>query len=277
MTRFDDWANHLDPDGPGADLIGGEMDGLDRIADALADEALWGDPPASLRGRLLAQAQAEAEAAADPDATAGLGAAGAPPPQHRAQTDLDAEFDLGSIDGLDAGPADPGSGSILEIADASTPARTKARSRWFGRAVSGAAAAVIAVIATIGVTGYLDASDDGDITTFAAAGTELAPDAQADVDVEPLGAGVAITLNITGLPPAGEGEYYAGWLTGDEGQVPIGSFHWREGGIPIELWSGVDIERYPRLGITLQREGEPTTSNGELVLTADLGGTPISD
>ena len=238
MTRSDDWANHLDPGGPGAELTAVERDGLNRIAGALADEALWGGPPASLRGRLLAQA------AADPGATT-------PAQSPKATT-----------------PA--------QLPGATTPAQLKAQSRWFGRVVTGAVAAAIAVVATIGVTQIL--ADNGDnVTTFAAVGTELALDARADVDVEPLGAGVAITLNITGLPSAGDGEYYAGWLTGDEGQVPIGSFHWREGGIPIELWSGVDIERYPRLGITLQREGEPTTSNGELVLTADLAGAPISD
>lgn len=99
------------------------------------------------------------------------------------------------------------------------------------------------------------------------------------VEVEPLAAGVAITLHIADLPPAGRGEYYAGWLTSADGeQVPIGSFHWREsGGGPIELWSGVDVGRYPTLGITLQREGDPTTSNGIVVLTGDLTGTGRAD
>lgn len=254
MTGADDWAAYLDPDDVGGPLSETEAEGLDRIADAVADDALWSDPPASLRDRILAEAMFESADLVDPEIDSSSG--------RDDGRDGDHDVRVVEVGGVDR--------------QAPTPAQAKAQSRWFGRAVTGAVAAAIAVIATIGVTQIL-ADDEGDITTFAAAGTPLAPDAAAQVDVEPLGAGVAITLNITGLPPAGEGEYYAGWLTGDDGQVPIGSFHWREGGIPIELWSGVDTERYPRLGITLQREGEPTTSNGELVLTADLSGAPISD
>ncbi len=251
MTRFEDWANHLDPDAEDPVLPESDQVALDRIGDALADAALWEEPPASMRDRILAEAMFQSPTDEDEEPMAG------------GQTVLDPlGAELAAV-----GP---------ETAEMVSPARLKARSRWFNTALTAVAAAAVAVIATIGVTQFLG-DDGGTTTTFAAAGTQLAPDAAAEVDVEPLGAGVAITLNITGLPPAGEGEYYAGWLTGDDGQVPIGSFHWREGGIPIELWSGVDTARYPRLGITLQREGEPTTSNGELVLTADLSGLPISD
>lgn len=250
MTRFDDWANHLDPGADDPILPESDQIALDRIGDALTDSALWEDPPASMRDRILAEAVFQSSLDDDDELTPG---------------------DPVVIDPLptEVASVDPGRVEVV------SPARLKARSRWLGPGLAAVAAAAVAVIAMVAVPRILD--DDGNITTYEAAGTELAPDANALVDVEPLPAGVAITLNITGLPPAGEGEYYAGWLNGPDGSVGIGSFHWREGGIPIELWSGVDTERYSKLGITLQQEGEPTVSSGELVLTADLAGLPVAD
>jgi hypothetical protein len=105
-----------------------------------------------------------------------------------------------------------------------------------------------------------------DVTTFAAAGTPLAPQASAVVHLEPKSAGVAIRLDIKGLQPAPEGAYYAAWLRGPEGVVPVGTFHWRKGGIPIDLWSGVTADRYPELFVTLQREGAAPTPSDQVVL-----------
>jgi hypothetical protein len=102
------------------------------------------------------------------------------------------------------------------------------------------------------------------------AGTALAPTASATVDVESKSAGDAITLHITGLDPAPAGSYYAGWLTGPTGTVPVGSFHWRRGGIPIELWSGVDTHEYPNFEITLQRDDQPPAPSGAVVLRGSL-------
>lgn len=123
-----------------------------------------------------------------------------------------------------------------------------------------AAVAVLAIVVAI-------ALPRDTASTFDLAGTALTPNATATAEVVPLQAGVAITLNIAGLPPAGDGEYYAAWLRGEPGMVGIGSFHWREGGIPIELWSGVDTARYPMLMVTLQQEGLPPTPSTEVVLT----------
>ena len=52
--------------------------------------------------------------------------------------------------------------------------------------------------------------------------------------------------------------------------VGIGSFHWRGGGIPIELWSGVDTDRYPIMIVTLQNEDEPPLASDRVVMTARL-------
>jgi hypothetical protein len=105
---------------------------------------------------------------------------------------------------------------------------------------------------------------------YVMAGTTLAPGADAAVDVESKSAGDAITLHITGLAAAPTGSYYAGWLSGPKGTVPVGTFHWRKGGIPIELWSGVDTLEYPDFVITLQREGQSPTRSDEVVLEGSL-------
>ena len=109
-------------------------------------------------------------------------------------------------------------------------------------------------------------------TTVAMSGTALAPAASATAVLEPRSAGVAITLQIKGLVAAPPGMYYAAWMQGAAGTVPVGTFHWHKGGIPIELWSGVTGEQYPDLFVTLQREGQPATPSADVVLRGHLGG-----
>lgn len=112
-------------------------------------------------------------------------------------------------------------------------------------------------------------------TTFAMHGTALAPRATAAAEFEPRSAGLAITLEIKGLAPAPAGTYYAAWLQNpDGGVVPVGSFHWRKGGIPIELWSGVLNDRYTTLFVTLQREAAPPAPSGDVVLTGAVPASP---
>lgn len=214
MSRYDEWAAHLDPEMPDNQLNDDEYEALDRISAALGDEALWDGPPPSLRDRILAQAAAEVT--------------------------------------TDEGP------TVISVGSRAGSAGARARARWLIPAFT-AVAAAFAVFAFLAWPRSVTES-------FDLAGTELAPNARAGIEVENKGAGTAFTLTITGLPPAADGEYYAAWLTGDSGAVPLGSFHWREGGVPIELWGGVDTERYPNIAVTLQQEGEPTTSSGLAVL-----------
>ena len=106
---------------------------------------------------------------------------------------------------------------------------------------------------------------------FTMTGTALAPRAHAEAELEPKSAGVAIRLNITGLKAAPPGTFYAAWLRGSTGVVPVGTFHWRKGGIPIDLWSGVGTDRYPELFVTLQREGAPPEPSDQVVLDGRAG------
>lgn len=246
MNAQDQWALYLDPDTHpdvraeiASDLGDSETGALDRVGEILADEAAWGEPSAGLREQLLSRARAEQEAAA-----AGDGGGG------------------------DMSPAtgEPVGGSIDELADRRSRRR---RAGWLGGGLVAAAAAVVALLL------LASPLDDTNVTTYEVAGTPLTPDLDATVDVLPLPAGVAITLNIRGLPPAEEGTYYAAWLMPDTAMadgpmVGIGSFHWRKGGIPIELWSGVDTERFPIFMVTLQDEDDPPIASDVVVMTGRL-------
>lgn len=156
----------------------------------------------------------------------------------------------------DGAPGAAGSGTVVDL--------TARRRRRWPVAVGGFAAGIAAAGATVLALNL--PGSGGDVQTVALAATPEAPEAAVSADVEPLSAGVAITLHITGLPPAPDGEYYAAWVEGERGVVGVGSFHWREGGIPIELWSGVVTEAYPDFYVTLESEDGPPGPDGPRVI-----------
>ena len=75
-----------------------------------------------------------------------------------------------------------------------------------------------------------------------------------------------------GLPPAPPGTYYQAWVKGDGGLVTIGTFHMQGGDDTVELWSGVPLDEYPTITVTLQDEGGGQESSGRVVLTGVIGG-----
>jgi hypothetical protein len=109
-------------------------------------------------------------------------------------------------------------------------------------------------------------------TSTTLAGTALAPKASAVAELVARSSGVAVRLEIKGLAPSEAGAYYAAWLRGPRGTVPLGSFHWRKGADPIDLWSGVEQAGYPDLFVTVQREGEAPTPSSLIVLQGRVGG-----
>jgi hypothetical protein len=168
---------------------------------------------------------------------------------------------------------------VLAVARRETPwpvtardARPGARRASWGAVLGGLLGGAAAALALVGLAVLWPTSSD--VETFPLAATDENPDAVVTADIEALPAGVAITLHIRGLPGAPEGAYYAAWLEGDVGVVPVGTFHWRDGGVPIELWSGVDPASYPRLFVTLEQEGAGPAPTGVVVLegTVDPGG-----
>lgn len=138
----------------------------------------------------------------------------------------------------------------------------RGRSAWATRIGIGLAAAV--VLLTVLIVVQPTPEPEGEQITMA--GTALAPEASAVVTADTTGAGVRILVAPTRLPPAPEGYYYQGWVHGPRGSVSVGTFHWRRGGRPIELWSGVLLEDYPDLTITLEPETDDPLSSGQVFL-----------
>ncbi|MGH9270988.1 MAG: anti-sigma factor, partial [Ilumatobacteraceae bacterium] len=138
----------------------------------------------------------------------------------------------------------------------SAPPSRRTRARVHRTWWLAAAAAVVALVA-VGAVALWPSDEVGDEIAVAIAGTELQPGARAEATVEVLANGVAIRLAIDGLPPAPPGQYYQGWVRSDDGElVSVGTFHQRGGGGLVTLWSGVGIDDYPTLTVTLQQEGE---------------------
>ena len=171
-------------------------------------------------------------------------------------------------------PADLESSIVEQIRTTSAADRIVApprsigsRRRLWAVPLTAAAAAAVAFGA-----GLLIADGDGDddvaaIADVELAGTELAPDAQASGDVVDRGAGYAIRLDMAGLPPAAEGEYYEGWLQADDGEmVSVGTFHMRSGDSNIVLWSGVRIAEYHTLIVTEEQERSGADASDRVVL-----------
>lgn len=123
-----------------------------------------------------------------------------------------------------------------------------------------AAAAIILIIATAGMTGVFSPAAQEQV---AMAGTELQPEASGVASVREADAGWWIRLELDDLPAASVGTYYEGWVWNDAGEgVSIGTFHLRGGEPAIELWSGVDPADYPSIWVTLENEdGDPSASD----------------
>jgi Anti-sigma-K factor rskA len=160
------------------------------------------------------------------------------------------------------------SGGTVPAAPASARVPSRGRSRRL--VLVAAAAGIVAVAGIVGV--LVRSADDGAGQDFAVAGTELAPDASGVATVEETGSGVAIELDVSGLPPAEPGTYYQAWVKGPDGLVTVGTFHMRGGDDQVELWSGVPLDRYPTLTVTLQQEGAGQESSGRVVLSGEVGG-----
>ena len=165
------------------------------------------------------------------------------------------------------------SGGPVPAGPATTPAahpRVPSRRRGRRLMLVAAAAGIVAVAGVVGI--LVRSADDGAGQDFAVAGTELAPNAAGVGTVEETGSGVSIELDVSGLPPAEPDTYYQAWVKGPDGLVTVGTFHMRGGDDHVDLWSGVPLDRYPTLTVTLQREGAGQESSGRVVLSGEVGG-----
>jgi hypothetical protein len=140
--------------------------------------------------------------------------------------------------------------------------RRRARMRRSAGAAVAALLAAAAVVISIVVT-------RGPVTTdVALAGTRLAPAASAVAKLHATPSGLAIELDVSGLPPSPPGFYYQAWMKGPHGLVTIGTFHMRGGPGTVELWSAVSLAGYPTITVTREPEDGNPASSGQVVLTS---------
>jgi len=134
------------------------------------------------------------------------------------------------------------------------------------------AAAVVVVLGLAVGGGLLASSGDDDPagTPVALAGTENLPGAAANARLRPMPAGVAVRLDVSGLPPAPEGTFYEAWVVGEQGKVSAGTFHARGDQDEVELWLGVDPADYDALTVTRQPVQGGTLADGVVVLRGEL-------
>ncbi len=212
------------------------------LAEELRSAHTWAAPPPGLRDSILARVRAQAPA------TEPVTARGPATEPSGASSTRDAHGH--GNDGPQRRPA-------------------RWRARWGRLAWAVPAAALAAVLFTVGVLA-VDRALQPHGQVYVVTGTQLDPAATAEVEVRETGSGLSIVVNVDKLPSAAPGSYYAAWLQGPRGVVPIGSFHEHRAGTPIKLWSGVDLSGYPTFLVTLQAEGDPPCPSTLVVMTATL-------
>lgn len=150
--------------------------------------------------------------------------------------------------------------------NAANTARKDGRRRARMRRPAGAAVAALLAAAAV-VIGIVVTR--GPVTTdVALAGTRLAPAASAVAKLHATPSGLAIELDVSGLPPSPPGFYYQAWMKGPHGLVTIGTFHMRGGPGTVELWSAVTLAGYPTITVTREPEDGNPASSGQVVLTS---------
>ena len=153
---------------------------------------------------------------------------------------------------------------MTEAEPSETQAAHAGRRRWRrSAAVTGIAAACLALALTIGTLVTGSASSPDFVATLHA--TPLAPGARASADITRNNAGFHVVLDARGLAPLGKGEFYQAWLRNSVGvSVPIGTFSSSDG--HVTLWSGVSPEAFPTITVTIEKADGDQSSSGHVVL-----------
>jgi hypothetical protein len=203
-----------------------------RLRDGLAAPVTWDAPPDDLLDSILT--------------AIGQERADDPLPNRAARP-------LPPVPARDQGPEGRPDAPITDLARAGR--RRRRLLRW-GTGLAAAAVAVFAAVVAWPSAG----------TEITLASTAQAPGAAATARLRDTSSGLAVTLDVRGLPPAPTGSFYQAWMKGPKGAVPIGTFHERGGDGTVELWSGVSPADYPVLTVTLEPEDGDPASSGVVLL-----------
>jgi anti-sigma-K factor RskA len=151
------------------------------------------------------------------------------------------------------------------------------RGRRLRLALTAAAACLVLIVAFAG--GYMLSqvgpfADRGRVIEFALA----APDggaARATAKVRQVGDGLAITMEVSGLAPNPPGSVYECWYVGPgdslarPNRVSAGTFTvGADGRANLRMHSAADLQRYPAMGVTLERDRGNPARTGDKVLVS---------
>jgi Anti-sigma-K factor rskA len=79
--------------------------------------------------------------------------------------------------------------------------------------------------------------------------------------------GWEIRLNTTGLKRLEKPFYYEAWVFGPKGDVSVGTFHT---GVDVVLWAGVELDEYPELIVTIEREDNVAAATDERAMAGPI-------
>jgi hypothetical protein len=139
-----------------------------------------------------------------------------------------------------------------------------------------AAAAMLLVAAAVGVGAILLGRDGGDAptTTIALAAVE-GGSGQGEAVIRQVAGGSEVRLEASGLPANPPNTFYECWLLGleDNPQAPrrvsVGTFSVGADGKADVVWvTAADLERFPKLGITLEPTDGNPDANGPKVMAS---------
>jgi anti-sigma-K factor RskA len=186
-------------------------------------------------------------------------------------------LDMAAIVAADDPVADAGEADDAPAAPAASgrPRRRREPFRLFGFAWPQVAVGAVSAFAllAVGVVLGLQLGSDSDVSgtpgrTLALSGLGDAPsDASGEVILTG-DTGDAVTLDVSGLRPTADGEYYELWLLGENSElVSLGSFRVDpEGSSSIEVPLPVDPDGYRYFDVSVEREDGDPGHSGDSVL-----------
>jgi anti-sigma-K factor RskA len=211
------------------------------------------NPPAALRDRTLAAIAAEASARGPATGRRWPPARSTPPP----------------VTSLPVTPpaAEPPA-AAPSVVTPMRPRRSRAV-RWMT-----AVAAALLVAAAAGAGAVLLGRETGGtpVTTVALTAAE-GGSGQGEAVIRQVAGGHEVRLRVSGMPATQTGTFYECWLVGptDTAQAPsrvsVGTFSVGTDGVAVVTWvTAADLERFPKLGVTLEPDNGDPGTNGPKVL-----------
>jgi hypothetical protein len=145
------------------------------------------------------------------------------------------------------------------IADLPRPALRRALPPWLV-----VAAAVLLV--ALGLAYGPSLLGDQRIAAATLEPTAEAPDAGGELEIRGSGENVEVSLEAWGLPPCESEEYYELWFVEEGERVSAGTFSiGQSGDAQLSLNAPRFATTYPRVGITVERDGDPHPSETKML------------